>query len=109
MKLFKCAIVMAAILAVLAAVPGSASAHADKVYHGKDFATVTSDHLAGNVCDEEADGHAVFAIWYLENGEQYGAYDNGSGGNCTSTDAFESPAYKFKVCEEGKGCRQEWT
>jgi hypothetical protein len=107
--MLKFAIAIGLIVVALMAAPATTSAHADKVYHGKDFATVTSDHLAGNVCDEEADGHAVYAIWYLQNGEKYAAYDNGSGGNCTSTDVFESPAYKFAVCEEGKGCRQEWT
>jgi len=65
--------------------------------------------MQGNVCDEEADGHSVLAIWYLENGEKYAAYDNGSDGNCTASEVFDSPAKQFQICEEGKGCNGEWT
>lgn len=109
MKMLKVTIAMVTIVAMLAVAQESASAHGDKVYHGNDFATVRADHWQGKVCDEEADGHAVLAIWYLENGERYGAYDNGSGGSCTETEVFDSEAIKFQVCEEGKGCNWEWT
>ena len=81
------------------------SAHADTVYQGNDFARVSSDHRYGKVCDEEADGHAVWGIWYLDTGEEYAAYDNGSDGVCTDTERFPGDAVKFAVCDEYKGCR----
>lgn len=51
---------------IAAATP--ASAHADKVYQGRDFAAVSNGHLSGYVCDDERDGHDVWARWTSSDG-----------------------------------------
>jgi hypothetical protein len=99
---------LGALLAVLAFGQTPASAHTDKVFHGKDVAIVTSDHMHGTVCDEERDGHWVAGEWFLANGDTITTFDGGDA-PCANTVNFDSPAWGFRVCEEGKGCVEEKT
>jgi hypothetical protein len=101
MKFVKVAIAMVAVVAMLGLAQSSTSAHADRVYQGDDYATVSDDHRFGRVCDEESDGHAVWGIWYLDAGGNYAARDAGNDGVCTDTERFAGDAWKFTVCQEG--------
>jgi hypothetical protein len=90
---------------VMAAMP--ASAHSDKVYHGKDFASVSNGHLSGYVCDEERDGHDVWATWTSSSGGTWTASPHGAG-TCDSA-YFDTTVEVFQICETAKGCRTEYT
>lgn len=107
LKMLRVAVALAAVLAVVVTAQMSASAHDDKVFHGKDFALVTSHHTQVALCDEEKDGHAVFAyvrygtagLWAMEN-------TNGADGNCVVKN-FSNTVSSVKICEETKGCYEE--
>lgn len=107
MNVLRTAVAAAAMLALLVIAPSSASAHTDKVYHGDDVAIVTSDHMAGAVCDEERDGHWVVGIFYFPGGGNVALYDGGDA-SCHKT-TFDKAAFKFSICEETKGCYTEYT
>lgn len=84
-----------------------ASAHNDRVYHNKDIAGVNSDHWIGYVCDEEVDGHWVYAEFYLHDGSLEIEYGGGDA-NCDFVYPTSSYIDDVKICEETKGCREEW-
>jgi hypothetical protein len=97
------------VLALLLSTHIPASAHADAVYHGDDYAVVSTDHLRGKVCDNEKDGHWVYAVFYLQDGSQVGAYGRKSDSPCTKL-VFDSPAIQFSIREEGEPRTfTEWT
>ena len=103
MRFLKVAIAMVAVVAMLALAHGSTSAHADRVYQGDDYATVSDDHRYGRVCDEESDGHAVWGIWYLDTGEKYAARDSsGNDGVCTDTERFAGEAVQVHSLSRGR-------
>lgn len=107
LRMLRVAVALAAVLAVLVAGQLPASAHDDKVFHGKDFALVQFNHSQVNLCDEEKDGHWVYAIVsYGTAGLGYMENKNGADGNCVVRD-FPSTISSVKVCEESKGCRSE--
>jgi hypothetical protein len=108
---------LAAALFTFAAMQSPASAHTDKVFQGNDFAIVYSDHMSGSVCDEERDGHDVFARWSSSQGDGTWTADaNGSSGSCETVefrggDGRLLTAEVFQVCEVGRRtvCETEYT
>lgn len=101
-------IALAAALAVVIAGQIPTSAHDDKVYHNDDYARVFYDHLDGEVCDKEEDGHAVMGTFYLYDGTIVTEFDGGDD-KCDHVYFGGQQAYKFEICEEFKGCNWEWT
>lgn len=101
-KLRNLAAVDAALLAFTAG-QSPASAHTVRHRHGNDFAIVHADHKSGAVCDEERDGHNVYAVFSSGAGWTRTVYSGPSNRNCGNAN-FPSRASAFKVCEEGKGC-----
>jgi hypothetical protein len=106
-------VALAAGFLMLAASQSPASAHSDKVFQGRDFATVAPDHTSGSVCDEERDGHRVYARWSSSQGEgPWGASANGADGSCGNAYFNGATAEVFQVCEQLRGtdaCETEYT
>jgi hypothetical protein len=101
MKTIRILIVIAGVLALVGAARAPASAHEDAVYHGKDYAKVYANHYGGEVCDNEKDGHYVFAVFHLKDGTSEGFIGDAYGdGYCTPV-SFFSPAVSFSIMEEG--------
>jgi hypothetical protein len=98
---------LAALLSVFGAGQPTASAHDDKVFHGKDFALVQFSHTQVNLCDEEKDGHYVYAqVRYGTAGLGQVKNTNGADGNCVVKD-FSARIRWVEICEETKGCYRE--
>jgi hypothetical protein len=61
------------------------------------------------VCDNEKDGHWVYAQFYLEDGSVWGEYGQGADGPCTYL-YFDQPAVEFEIWEEDQPRSfREWT
>jgi len=106
LKAARLVVALAVALTVCVAGQPPAAAHVHKVFHGRDFAVVTFNHTEVSLCDEEKDGHWVFAIVrYGVAGLGYMENKNGAHGNCVTRD-FPRPVKFIKVCEEKKGCHQ---
>lgn len=97
-------VAIAATLAVLAVGQMPAAAHGDLVFYGDDMAWVHDSHYYGTACDEERDGHYVYAQWKAGN-DIVTEFDGGDVG-CDQAN-FDYPAYEFRICEETKGC-SDW-
>jgi hypothetical protein len=91
-----------AVLGLLIAGPTSAAAHGRRILHGRDIATVAPDHKSGSVCDEEQDGHFVYAEWALRFGGTVREADGGDR-NCDNSPVFPRPAFAFRLCEATRG------
>jgi hypothetical protein len=89
-------------LTMLALTAAPAQAHYTYIYHGSDFASVSSDHLRVSACDRENDGHLVYADVLLSNGVRTRVWD-GYDSVC-STRSFSSTVRQFRLCEEGVSC-----
>ena len=83
---------------MISAGPAPAAAHGRRILHGRDIATVAPDHRSGSVCDEEQDGHFVYAEWALRFGGTVREADGGDR-NCDNSPVFPRPAVAFKLCE----------
>jgi hypothetical protein len=98
----------AALAAVLPSVligQSPTSAHAALIYHGKDIGQISADHVEGRACDNEKDGHIVYAEFRTAHGTERVYDTNGSKEGCGSeVFAGLEPAYQYRVCEENKGC-----
>lgn len=107
LKMLRVAVALAAVLAVVVTGQTPAAARDHKVFHGKDFALVQFNHSQVALCDEEKDGHWVYAIVsYGTAGLGFMKNTNGADGNCVVRD-FPREVHTVKVCEETKGCRTE--
>jgi hypothetical protein len=95
---------IAAVLAVLVATQAPASAHGGVVFHGRDKAVIAEDHLEGFACDEEKDGHLVYAEFQTPWGLERVFDEDGSKGECWSRVFPGGAASQYRVCEETKGC-----
>jgi hypothetical protein len=86
------------VLMLFAANSAPASAHKSFVEQGADYASTSSDHKTGYVCDIEPDGHTVVANWFDRNGYVVGIEEDGGDSNCDHI-TFERKAYEVQVCE----------
>jgi hypothetical protein len=98
--------VAAALAIVVFAAP--ASAHTVRIFLGKNYTSVGSDHRWVEVCDKEEDGNGVFASFYGAN--SHFLFDvgdaNGSSGGCGNRTASENIVW-FQMCERqfiGNAC-----
>jgi hypothetical protein len=108
LRILRVSVALAAVLGVFVAGQLPASAHEDKVYHGDDFALAYSDHLTIALCDEEKDGHYVYAqVQYGTAGLDQIINTNGADGNCVVED-YSSAVSWVEICEETKGCYREY-
>jgi hypothetical protein len=99
---------MAIMLAILVASQTPALAHRDVNHDGRDYATVSEDHLGALVSDEERDGKLVTGYFKLETSDWVQADDtDGANGSCALLQ-FEAPVLEFAVCETGNDCDMEW-
>jgi hypothetical protein len=99
----KTTIAMTTVALGLAASQAPASAHEVTIHHGNDSAFTYPQHRAGEVCDRERDGHAVYATWDL-------AYPYGTRSEVDSTDpgcdmpvSFPVEAIYVRLCERRTG------
>ncbi|MFG2328693.1 hypothetical protein ACGFMM_03630 [Streptomyces sp. NPDC048604] len=67
------------------------------VYHGSDFAFISTDHSYVRVCDREIDGFNVYSEFSRLSGAT-GRVEE-SGGYCRSGSSGSSKVYRLKVCE----------
>jgi hypothetical protein len=97
-------------LLVLTAAPiltGSspASAHANLINHGNDYARVDGEHDDGYVCDEERDGNYVRVDMLDIFGQVRSFRDaGGADGTCDPFSHNASRILQWRMCEEGVGC-----
>lgn len=92
---------LAALVAVLVIGPSSASAHNVVIFHGYDKAVIGENNDKVTVCDEERDGHYVWAeVKYV------GIIDREADGGDAGCDTqkFGMRYDEFRLCEESKGC-----
>jgi hypothetical protein len=74
MSRIRTVLAVASVLVVFLAAQMPASAHADRVYHGDDYGSVSADHRSIAVCDNEPDGHGVRVWFYMESGRSVGIW-----------------------------------
>jgi hypothetical protein len=90
----------ALILLALTAVP--AQAHYTYIYHGSDFAAVSSNHLQVSVCDRENDNHRVYADLLHSNGSRTQVWDRFD--SVCATMSFFTTIRQYRLCEEMVSC-----
>jgi hypothetical protein len=99
-KLMVMAVTLATML-VAAQVP--ALAHNVVLFHGYDKAVIGEEHFGVTVCDNERDGHYVWAeLRYAPFGVTNREADGGDRG--CDTEVFSIRHEEFRLCEENKGC-----
>jgi hypothetical protein len=99
--------VVGGLLAMLVLAP-PASAYSGPLYHTYDYAKTyyTNDDII-QVCDREADGHGVYAEYYLSSGAFKSVVDgNGSAAGCGVNDWTAYPWWvtRYRVCERYVSC-----
>lgn len=89
------ALAAGAITAVLAT--GTAQGNTFYVYHGSDFAYVSSDHTYVRVCDREVDGFNVYSEYKRWSGAT-GRVEE-TNGYCKSGSSASSAVHELRTCE----------
>lgn len=93
---------------MLAVAAAPASAYSGPAFHGADYAqTIGINDDIVQVCDREADNHAVFVEYFLNDGTRHIKYDeNGSAPPCYIEDWTQTPFWidHYRVCENFVGC-----
>ena len=90
----------ALILLALTAVP--VQAHYTYIYHGSDYASVSSNHLQASVCDRENDNHRVYADLLLSSGTRAQVWDTFD--SVCATMSFFTTIRQYRLCEEKVSC-----
>lgn len=89
---------------MLALYPSAASAHPTRQFNGNDEGAVYSGHQSGYVFDREADGHRVWLMLWLRNGNIVFKYDSDGANNGTSYWSTGSDVVFSRLCEgDGNG------
>lgn len=89
---------------VMALLPVAAEAHPTRQFDGNDEGSVYSGHQSGYVFDREADGHQVWMMLWLRNGNIVFKYDNNGANNGTTYWSTKSDVVFSRVCEgDGSG------
>jgi hypothetical protein len=101
----------AALAGAMAPTPaaGADSQGAYVLFQGRDKVVTSADLFTGWVCDEERDGHYVYAWWYDNFGNRlYGEKDGGDKG-CDKRDLRPGFLSKVKLCESVPGRKDPCT
>jgi hypothetical protein len=96
--------ILAAGIATVAGLALATPAFADwKVTQGSDYATVSANKKLLTVCDKEADGNGVYAVFEVFDGPTDRVGDgNGSAAGCGTYNARNRIRW-FQVCEDDAG------
>lgn len=97
-------ILIALLTALTVLFAGQATSSAQEgqiIFHGRDKATLTNAHSV-RVCDEERDGHYVWAE--LRTGASEIAREADGGDPGCDTETFSLNYKEVLLCEENKGC-----
>jgi hypothetical protein len=87
----------------LAAGQAPAAAGGTEITHGQDVARTDQNQLWGGVCDLEADGHSVYAIWDLISPYRTRAEADSFDPGCDRPPRFPVEAFRFRLCERRAG------
>jgi hypothetical protein len=81
-----------------------ASAHANVIGHGSDYARINTSHDEGYVCDIENDGNRVFVHILTREGAGLVFWDRLSDGTCAPFEIGAGNLSTWRLCEDNGSC-----